>query len=190
VLLPDTAKAAKKISWEEWVLRSPCCSDDETDPRRTPADDLVSRDPNQEDIDAFDGLFRDGFVVIDREHDDPERLRYLEDHVPCDVLTSMRQWHPQYSHAPQRVSEAGMLWLQRLLVDRETIRLCGFNPPGYGPRDLSGVVEALGVVCFHCGPTNGTIRYLAGNVFVIVYARALRRCYRDAGSKQSAATNC
>jgi hypothetical protein len=184
------AKAEKGISWEEWILRSPFGSGDEAERPRHRTGKLRSEDPNQFGINSFDKLFRAGHVVINEGYEAPVSLRYLEEHMHANVLSSMRQWHPRDRKVPPSVNEAGMLWLQRFLVDRETVRLYGFPPPGYGPLGLYGLVQALGVVCFHCGPTTGSFQYQAGNVYVIAYTRALRRCYRDAGSEQSSATNC
>jgi hypothetical protein len=120
-----------------------------------------------------------GYLVVDRTHEDPVRHRYLQKHVHAAVFESMCQWDRDRSQAPAPIGEAGVLWLQRLLVDRDSVRRRYFDAPDYGPSGLGGVMEALGVVLYHCGSdVDGTTKFIAGDVFIILYTRALRELYR------------
>jgi hypothetical protein len=167
-----------RVSWEEWVLRSPCDSDDEAD---RPAYSSEMERPERWNVFALENAAWDrahGILQMDREHRDHERLRYLQEHVHPDVLKSMRAWGHEAGIGPAAVGDAGMLWLQRFLVARDARRRSGVKVPGYGPRGLCGLAQALGVVCYGCGPdVDDVTRGRAGNAFVILYVRALRRHY-------------
>jgi hypothetical protein len=78
------------VSWEEWVLRSPCDSGDESN--RPPYSSEMER-PERWNAFVLENVAWDrahGILQMDREHRDPERLRYLQEHVHPDVLKSMR----------------------------------------------------------------------------------------------------
>jgi hypothetical protein len=170
------AEAEKGVSWEEWVLRSPCDSDEED---LDPADPDRASNWHSQDLCEIASYEEMGYLVVDRTHEDPVRHRYLQKHVHAAVFESMCQWDRDRSKTPAPVGDAGMLWLQRLLVDRDSVRRRYFDAPDYGPSGLGGVMEALGVVLYHCGPdVNGTTKFIAGDVFIILYTRALRELYR------------
>jgi hypothetical protein len=79
-------------------------------------------------------------MVVCCYHCDMMRYRYSKQYVPRNVLTSMRRWDHQDSDAvPRHVDEAGMLWLQRLLVGRDATRRPGMGLDEYGPTGLHGL---------------------------------------------------
>jgi hypothetical protein len=93
-----------------------------------------------------------GYLVVDRSHEDPVRHRYLQKHVHAAVFESMCQWDRDRSQTPAAVGEAGMLWLQRLLVDRDSVRRRYFDAPDYGPSGLGG----------HAGTRDGVVSLRPG----------------------------
>jgi hypothetical protein len=79
-------------------------------------------------------------MVVCCYHCDMMRYRYSKPYVPRNVLTSMRRWdHQDSDTVPRHVDEAGMLWLQRLLVGRDATRRPGMGLDEYGPTGLHGL---------------------------------------------------
>jgi hypothetical protein len=166
----DAAGAHQDVSWEEWILRPYEAGGEDGDD-----------DYNERNLKFLEELVRKGIVVFERGQEDPERQRYLEQYVPSDVLTSMRGWDHEGADLPRLVSDAGMSWLQRLLVNRDTARRLPITVGGYGPLGLNGLLAALGVVCYDCSPrVSETLRVRVGNAFVTRYTRQLRRSYEEA----------
>jgi hypothetical protein len=178
------AAETKGISWEEWVLRSPCDSDEEDD--GTPFDpngqeEVKPRHWNELDLDNNAWDVTQGLLVVKSHHEDPQRLRYLEAHVDPVVLKSMCGWdHTKVGTTPAEVGDSGILWLQRFLVGRDAVRRHAIEVPDFGPKGYFGLIDAIGVVCFRCGGVrfaDSNKRIRAGEAFVVMYTRALRARY-------------
>jgi hypothetical protein len=183
-LFRAVAAEIKGISWEEWVLRSPCDSDEDDDGAAFDPEgegEVRPRHWNGFDLDNNAWDQKMGLVTIMSSHADPKRLRYLEKHVHADVLASMCAWdHTKQGATPNAVGDIGMLWLQRFLVGRDAVRRHGIEVPDFGPKGYFGLVDALGVVCFRGQITRRGCagkRIRAGEAFVVLYTRALRARY-------------